>query len=137
MKKLSAAVLVVFALAVMMGLAQSQSLQITGTAGYLSEFELSGTVTESTSSGRTEFFGPLLWKLSGYAALTVRKKNAATSSLRCPERVLYLKSTRPYRSRKCNVDIKDRFPALPVGEWTAREHRAFHFRFGSHWPKTP
>ena len=65
MKKLSTAVLVVFALDVMMGLAQSQSLQITGTAGYLSEFELSGTVTERTSSGRTEFFGPLLWKHVG------------------------------------------------------------------------
>ena len=63
MKKLSTAVLVMFALYVMP--AQSRSLQITGTAGYLSEFELSGTVAERTSSGSTEFFGPLVWKHIG------------------------------------------------------------------------
>jgi hypothetical protein len=67
--QLSTVILLVFALDMMSGVAQSRSLQITGTAGYLSEFELSGTVTEGTSSGSTEFFGPLVWKHMGLCSV--------------------------------------------------------------------
>ena len=56
MKSLVKAALVAVALEIAGGPAQSQSLQITGTAGYLSEFELSGVLTESASSGGVEVF---------------------------------------------------------------------------------
>jgi hypothetical protein len=58
MKKLWSASLVV-ALSVACGPVQSRSLRITGTAGYLSEWELSGSVTERISGGSSEFLGPL------------------------------------------------------------------------------
>ena len=69
MQKLSKALLVVIALDVMSGPAQSRSLQITGTAGYLSEWELSGAVTEKISSSGSEFFGPLIWKHVGLCSV--------------------------------------------------------------------
>ena len=45
--------------------AQSRSLQVVGTAGYLSEWEFDGAVSETTSGGRSEFSGPLTWKHVG------------------------------------------------------------------------
>jgi hypothetical protein len=51
MKKLWSTSLVVVALSVASGAVQSRSLRITGTAGYLSEWELSGSVTERISGG--------------------------------------------------------------------------------------
>jgi hypothetical protein len=60
---------VVMALGVAGGPAHSQSLQVTGTAGYLSEWELSGTVTESVSAGHGRFFGPVTWKHVGLCSV--------------------------------------------------------------------
>jgi hypothetical protein len=57
MKSLVKAALVAVALEIAGGPAQSQSLQITGTAGYLSEWELSGVLTESASSGGLSISG--------------------------------------------------------------------------------
>jgi hypothetical protein len=65
MRGLATATLLAMALGVAGDPAQSRSLQIQGTAGYLSEWELSGTVTERTSSGSPEFVGPLIWKHVG------------------------------------------------------------------------
>jgi hypothetical protein len=45
--------------------AQAGSLQVAGTAGYLSEWELDGAVSERTSAGVKEFFGALTWKHVG------------------------------------------------------------------------
>jgi hypothetical protein len=61
--------LVMLALTVAGGAAQSRSLQIMGTAGYLSEWEFNGTVTEKTSAGRVKFFGPLIWKHVGVCSV--------------------------------------------------------------------
>lgn len=67
--KPSNASLVVIALALAGGPAQSRSLQVVGTAGYLSEWELNGSVTERTAAGRTEFSGPLTWKHVGLCSV--------------------------------------------------------------------
>jgi hypothetical protein len=58
-------VLVVIALGMTGGHAQAQSRQVVGTAGYLSEWELKGAVTEKVSANRTEFSGPVTWKHIG------------------------------------------------------------------------
>jgi hypothetical protein len=47
------------------GQAQARSLQVTGTAGYLSEWEVNGTVAEKGPSGSNEFSGALVWKHVG------------------------------------------------------------------------
>ena len=47
------------------GEAQARSLQVTGTAGYLSEWELNGSVTENGPPGSNEFSGALVWKHVG------------------------------------------------------------------------
>ena len=45
--------------------AQSRSLHVVGNAGYFSEWEFNGTVTENVSAGGNEFFGPLIWRHVG------------------------------------------------------------------------
>jgi hypothetical protein len=65
MQRLSKALLAMIAIGAMSDAAQARSLQITGTAGYLSEWELSGAVTERASSGDSVFSGPLTWKHVG------------------------------------------------------------------------
>jgi hypothetical protein len=47
------------------GEAQARSLQVIGTAGYLSEWELNGSVTEKGPPGSKEFSGALVWKHVG------------------------------------------------------------------------
>jgi hypothetical protein len=49
--------------------AQSRSLQVVGSAGYLSEWELDGTVTEKVSAAGSEFFGPLTWRHVGLCSV--------------------------------------------------------------------
>ena len=68
MQRLSNALLVMIALSVVSD-AQARSLQITGTAGYLSEWELSGALTENASSGSSVFSGPLIWKHVGLCSV--------------------------------------------------------------------
>ena len=45
--------------------AQASPRQLLGTAGYLSEWEVRGTVTETTSPAGSEFSGPVVWKHIG------------------------------------------------------------------------
>jgi len=47
--------------------ARSRSLQITGTAGYLSEWELDGEIAETETGG--ELIGPLIWKHIGLCSV--------------------------------------------------------------------
>ena len=49
--------------------AQSRSLHVVGSAGYLSEWELDGTATEKISAGGSEFFGPLTWRHVGLCSV--------------------------------------------------------------------
>lgn len=69
MDKLSSALLVAIAAAMASGPAHSRSLEVAGTAGYLSEWELTGSVTERTAAGGTEFSGPLTWKHVGLCSV--------------------------------------------------------------------
>jgi hypothetical protein len=45
--------------------AQPQPRQLVGTAGYLSEWEVRGTVSETKSPAGSEFSGPVVWKHIG------------------------------------------------------------------------
>ena len=47
------------------GPAQAEPLQIHGTTGYASEYELSGSVSEGDLNGKKEFSGPLIVKHVG------------------------------------------------------------------------
>jgi hypothetical protein len=69
MKKPLNALIVIIALGMAGGPALSRSLQVAGTAGYLSEWELNGAVTERISAGRNEFSGPLVWKHVGLCSV--------------------------------------------------------------------
>ncbi len=69
MPKLSKALIIISALAITDTLAQSRSLQVGGIAGYLSEWEFSGTVTEINSAGEQEFSGSLIWKHVGLCSV--------------------------------------------------------------------
>ena len=69
MGKLLKAFPVMIALGMAGGPAQSQSRQVAGTAGYLSEWEIRGAVTERVSAGRSEFFGPVIWKHVGLCSV--------------------------------------------------------------------
>ena len=69
MVKLAGALLVVIALGVAAEPAQSRSVQIVGTAGYLSEWEFRGEVTERISGDGRELSGPLLWKHVGLCSI--------------------------------------------------------------------
>jgi hypothetical protein len=48
---------------------EAKSLQIEGTAGYLSEWEISGAVTEGISAEGNEFLGRLTWKHVGLCSV--------------------------------------------------------------------
>jgi hypothetical protein len=138
MKKLSTAVLVVFALDVMMGLAQSQSLQITGTAGYLSEFELSGTVNERTSSGRTEFFGPLLWKHVGLCSADgpQEKRGDIKFEMSRAGSLSQIDATISFDGMQCRY--KGPFSGASGGRMDCSGAQSVPLSISvSHWPKTP
>jgi hypothetical protein len=69
MQQLSKAVLVMIVLAIAGGPAQSRSLQVAGSAGYLSEWEFTGAVTETNSAGRRDYSGTLIWKHVGLCSV--------------------------------------------------------------------
>ena len=48
---------------------QAEPLRVSGTAGYLSEWELNGDVTERTPGDAKEFSGPLIWKHVGLCSV--------------------------------------------------------------------
>jgi hypothetical protein len=56
---------ILMAVGMICGEAQARSLQVVGTAGYLSEWELNGSVTEKGPPGSNEFSGALVWKHVG------------------------------------------------------------------------
>ncbi len=63
------ALLLLIGFAMTGGPAQSRSLQVVGTAGYLSEWELTGSVTERKSAAHAEFSGPVTWKHVGLCSV--------------------------------------------------------------------
>jgi hypothetical protein len=69
MEKLSKTVLVMIALGMAVAPAQSRVVHIAGTAGYLSEWEFNGEVTEGASPGGGELSGPLTFKHVGICSV--------------------------------------------------------------------
>ena len=65
-------VLKFFAVLIVLGMAfepaQAQLRQVTGAAGYLSEWELNGALTERMSAGKRAFSGPVTWKHVGFCS---------------------------------------------------------------------
>jgi hypothetical protein len=59
----------VLALAVAADPVPAEPLRVTGTAGYLSEWELHGDVTEKTPGDGKEFSGSLIWKHVGLCSV--------------------------------------------------------------------
>jgi hypothetical protein len=59
------ALLVVLILSAVASSVRAQSLRVTGTTGYLSEWEVSGNVTESVTGRVREFSGPLTMRHVG------------------------------------------------------------------------
>jgi hypothetical protein len=59
------AVVLLFVFIAAGGTVQAQSLRVTGTAGYLAEWELNGELTQRASGGVKEFSGPLVLKHVG------------------------------------------------------------------------
>jgi hypothetical protein len=70
------------ALAVAADLAQAGPLRVTGTAGYLSEWELAGDVTEKEPAGAREFSGPLIWKHVGLCSVNGPQEKLGEINLR-------------------------------------------------------
>jgi hypothetical protein len=68
-KPLSKIIPIVLALVSAGGPAQSRSLHITGTAGYLSEWELYGEIADAGPRGGGELVGRLVWKHVGLCSV--------------------------------------------------------------------
>ena len=111
--------------------AQSRSLQVLGTAGYLSEWELNGTVMEKGPAGSNEFSGAVIWKHVGLCSVNGRKKNPARSGFRSPNRARPPRSMRRSPSTALNAPTTGNFPAARAGIWTARMPKVCRFRFRS------
>ena len=64
------AALVISALGLAPGAVEARSLQIVGTAGYLSEWEVKASVADDTSAPSGELSGPISWKHTGLCTVT-------------------------------------------------------------------
>jgi|GraSoiStandDraft_4_1057263.scaffolds.fasta_scaffold736002_2 hypothetical protein len=129
MKELWSASLVV-ALSVACGPVQSRSLRITGAAGYLSEWELSGSATERISGGSSEFLGPLNWKHVGLCSVNgpqekPRRDQVSDVPIGVPDQCDHL-------ARGYSMHLQRRlFRQFEWGAWIAPTRTAFRFRFRS------
>lgn len=76
--------LLVFVLAA--GAAQAGSIHVTGTAGYISEWELSGDLTEAGPAGSQQFSGSLTWKHVGLCSANGAEEKFAHIKLQIAQR---------------------------------------------------
>ncbi len=65
-------------LAALAGAVDARSLRISGTSGYLSEWELKAEVTATQSSGREEFAGPLTLRHTGLCSVNGPEQKSGT-----------------------------------------------------------
>jgi hypothetical protein len=79
----------VFMLAAVAGPVHAQSLRITGEAGYLSEWEVSGNVTESISGRVREFSGSLAMKHVGLCSQAGPEEKVAEIKLQIAKSSLW------------------------------------------------
>ena len=78
------------------GAAQAQSLQVAGTAGYVSEWELSGEATQTVSEATKKYFGPLTIKHVGLCSHDGPQESQAKSNFRYLDQDRYPKSKRRF-----------------------------------------
>jgi hypothetical protein len=80
--KLTRRLLALTVLAAGAGPAQAQSLHVEGSAGYLSEWELSADVSSDTAGSGRQFSGPLHLKHVGLCSVNGPEERAGTIELR-------------------------------------------------------
>jgi hypothetical protein len=93
-------VLVVMASGALGNPAQAQSLNLVGTAGYLSEWEMSGAV----SAAGNAFSGPLIWKHVGLCSVNGPEEKSGTIRFRLSKfrSVVRIDATLSFGSAECS-----------------------------------
>jgi hypothetical protein len=79
----------------------AEPLQIHGTTGYASEYELSGSVSEQDLKGKTEFSGPLIVKHVGLCARDGPKETVGEIRLELTQSSPRITATLDFDGRKC------------------------------------
>jgi hypothetical protein len=93
---------VVIAVAALAAPVRAQSvLQLHGQTGYLGEYELSGTVSEQSSNGRTEFSGPLVVKHVGLCTHTGPQETTSQIKLQIAESSRRVVATLTFEGLAC------------------------------------
>ena len=81
--------------------AQAEPLQIHGTTGYLSEYELSGSVSERDMNGRKEFSGPLTVRHVGLCTHDGPQESVGEIRLELAEAPSQVTATLDFDGNKC------------------------------------
>ena len=87
------ALCLVIALCVLATPLQAQSLQVTGYAGHLGEWELTADVAEKVSNGMKEFSGPLILKHVGVCSQDGPEEKAGEMRFRISDSSSRIKAT--------------------------------------------
>ena len=108
--------------------ASAQSLQIVGYSGYLGEWELTATVTETTSGNMKEYSGPLTMKHVGVCTQDGPEEKTGEMRVRIMASSSRLNATLSVAGAECTyigrlsgaytgtMDCPDR-PAVPLRLW--------------------
>ena len=81
--------------------ARAEPLQIHGTTGYLSEYELSGSVSERDMNGRKEFSGPLTVRHVGLCTHDGPQESVGEIRLELAEAPSQVTATLDFDGSKC------------------------------------
>jgi hypothetical protein len=79
----------------------AQSLQVYGTSGYLSEYELSASVSEQVADGKKEFSGPLIVKHVGLCTHNGPNETAGRITLRMVGSSSRVQATLAFGGNEC------------------------------------
>lgn len=79
----------------------AQALQLYGTSGYLSEYELSASVSEQVASGRREFSGSLIVKHVGLCTHNGPNETAGRITLRMVGPSPHVQATLAFGENEC------------------------------------
>jgi hypothetical protein len=123
---LSKTISIVLALASAGGPAQSRSLHITGTAGYLSEWELEGEIADAGPRGGGERVGRLVWKHVGLCSVNGPQERPGDIRIKLSARPRLMRRS---PSTATAVPIAAQLPA--AGAWIVVTRAKFRFRFRS------
>ena len=90
--------------------AHARSLQVGGAAGYLSEWEISATVSDRQSDADGALSGPLTLKHTGVCAVAGPVEKIGEMKIKVSASVLFPRSTSACASRGHNACIGAAFP---------------------------